>query len=291
MPNRKRPSLKLKHQKIFDDYLQEFETVPSYKKVLSTMIKFEKMYRPIIKPWGHADPFGALWGENERRKLKRAQVYMNRKDIISTIDKKQGKRLVVTSRGHKIFYKDYPLAKLRREPWDGVWTVIMYDFPENERNQRNWIRRRLMDLGFGSPQISILVSPLPIEEPTQQLLEGEGASGNVWTLRAERILGMENREVAQKAWPVIDELNLLYQELIEAHPQIKNSQELKEQWHSYFLAINSADPYLPRELLPESWQGGKCEEMFRKTNLLGLLRSLFKNSLLADQSPLSTSLA
>jgi len=268
-------ALKFENQKLFDKYLWAYNALPSHKKVLSTMIKFKQMYQPIGKP-GYPDPFGRKKDANEWLRLKRAEVYLNKRDLVETFDEIHGKRLVVTSRGHKIFYKDYPLAKLRDKPWDKVWTVIMYDFPEKERVERRAVRRRLMKLGFGSPQISILISPLSIEEPIQKLLEGEEVAEQVWTLRAERILGMENREVARKAWPIIDELNLLYGELLEVLPKVKKNKKLKEQWREYFLAITSADPYLPFELLPEDWEGGKCERAFVRLGPVGFFKALFR---------------
>lgn len=277
MAHRKKVSeLQFKNQKLFKKYLRGYEVLPHYKKVLSTMIKFERMYEPVFKRPGYPDHLGYIRATNEWRKFKKSQVFLNKRDLIGTFDDVHGKRLVVTSRGHKIFYEDYPLAKLRDKPWDGVWTVVMYDFPEEERVERNAIRRRLMRLGFGSPQISILISPLPLEEPIQELLEGEDVADRVWTLRAERILGMENQEVARKAWPIVGELNILYEELLEVLPKTKKSKELKEQWQTYFLAVNSADPYLPFELLPKSWKGKKCEKEFVKLSPIGFFKILLR---------------
>ena len=276
MVDKKGPRLKFKNQKLFDKYFLAYDALPSYKKVLSSMIKFKEMYRPISKRPGYPALFIDIKGLNEERKFQRMQIFLNRRDLVSTFDDAHGKRLVVTSRGHKIFYKDYPLAKLREKPWDGVWTVIMYDFPEEERVERRAIRRRLMALGFGSPQISILISPLPIEEPIQKLLEGEKVAEQVWTLRAERILGMENREVVRKAWPIIDELNVLYQELLEVLPRVKKNQKLKEQWQTYFLVVNSADPYLPFELLPGDWKGERCEREFVKLGPAGFFKTILR---------------
>jgi len=270
------PGLKLKNQKLFDKYLLAYDALPSYKKVLSTMIKFKDMYQPLYKRPGYPTPFTDLDGLNAERKLQRTRIALHRRDLIQTFDDVHGKRLVVTSRGHKIFYEDYPLAKLRERPWDRIWTVVMYDFPEKERVERRAVRRRLMALGFGCPQISILISPLPIEEPIRKLLEAEGVVEQVWTLRAERILGMDNRAVAQKAWPILDELNLLYDELLEVLPKVKKDKKLRNGWREYFLAVNDADPYLPFELLPKNWKGGKCEREFVKLGSAGFFKALLR---------------
>lgn len=268
--------LKLENQELFDRYHANYELLPSHKKVLASMIKFEDMYQPIRRGSLYVDPFGHLAAINEKRKLRRAQIFLNKRDLIQTFDETYGKRIVVTSRGHKIFYEDYPLARLRKKRWDGVWTLIMYDFPERERVKRRMVRRQLMDLGFGCPQISILISPLPMEKPVQELLEGKGIADRVWTLRAERILGMDNRQVVKKAWPIIDELNQLYGELLRVLPDIREDNKLLGEWKIYFLAVNSADPYLPFELLPKNWRGEICEREFVKLGPAGFLKALLK---------------
>lgn len=266
--------LKLENQNLFDLYLANYEILPTYKKVLGSMINFSEMYRPIPRGDRNFDPWGHLAGINEERSLRRTEIYLNKKDLLQSFDEKSGRRLVVTSRGHRVYYEDYPLAQLRKKPWDGYWTVLMYDFPERERVTRRMIRRRLMNLGFGCPQISILISPLPLDKPIQELLEGEGVASKVWTLRAKRILGMENREVAQRAWPILTELAILYNDLLQALPKITTDKSLLEQWREYFLAVNSADPYLPRELLPEDWPGEICEKEFLKLGPKGFLEAL-----------------
>lgn len=266
--------LELENQNLFDLYLANYETLPSYKKVLGSMIKFAEMYRPIPRGSRNVDPWGHLAGINEERRMRRAEIYLNKKDLLQTFDEKTGRRLVVTSRGHRLFYEDYPLAQLRKRLWDGYWTVLMYDFPERERVTRRMIRRRLMNLGFGCPQISILISPLPLDKPIQELLAGEGVADKVWTLRAKRILGMENQEVVQRAWPVLTELATLYNDLLQALPTITTDVSLLEQWKMYFIAVNNADPYLPRELLPEDWPGEICEKEFLKLGPKGFLEAL-----------------
>jgi|GEM_PF-2374448 len=278
-------ALKLENRKLFDFYLANYEILPAHKKVLRSMIKFSEMYRPIQRGSRNADPYGHLAGANEERKLRRADIYLNKKDLLQTFDEKSGKRLVLTSRGHKIFYEDYPLAQLRKKPWDGYWTVVMYDFPEQERVTRRFLRRRLIDLGFGCPQISVLISPLPLDNPIQQLMEGEGVADRAWTLRAKRVLGMENREVARRAWPILEELGKLYEELLAVLPEAKKEKPLLEQWREYFIAVNSADPYLPRELLPKEWPGKACEKEFLKLGPKGFLEALFRTAFLKQSLP------
>lgn len=120
MIGEKSVKLKLKHQELFDRFRADYEVLPSHRKALSGMIKFEEMYQPIRRGPYYVDVFGTLGAKNEERKGRRAQILLNKRDLIQTFDEAHGKRIVVTSRGHKIFYEDYPLAKLRKERWDGV---------------------------------------------------------------------------------------------------------------------------------------------------------------------------
>ena len=152
----------------------------------------------------------------------------------------------------------------------------MYDFPEKIRSKRDFIRRRLTDLGFGQAQLSILVSPLSLEEEIKKLIEGEALEEFVWVLRAEKILGLDDREIARRSWP-LEEINMLYGKLLESLGKAKQSRGLMDQWRSYFLAVNTADPYLPHELLPEDWRGHDCEKEFLKTDFLALVRALFRS--------------
>jgi len=266
---------KIKHENLFGKYVARYERIPNYKKVLNSMIKFSEMYQPLRKGRWQVDIFGQINALNEWRKYQRAQIYMNKKDLISTVDSAQGKKIVVTTRGHKIFYEDYPLAKLRRKPWDGRWTIISYDFPEKIRTKRNFFRKKISNLGFGSPQQSLFVSPLPLEQGIGELVTGEGFEDFVWITRAKRVLGIKNSEVARRSWN-LNELNELYKALLKTLPQVKKSKGKDlSKWQKYFLALNAADPYLPNELLPKNWSGTECEKEFKKIDPLRFLKSLF----------------
>ncbi|MCG2686021.1 hypothetical protein L6258_01465 [Candidatus Parcubacteria bacterium] len=260
---------------LFEKYRHNHEQLSSYKKVLGTMIKFKEMYRPLYRGGKRVDLTGRLEEINEYRRLRRAEIYLNKRDLINTFDTAKGRRIVVTSRGRKIFYKDCPLARLRKKKWNGIWTVVMYDFPEKIRGKRDFFRRKLVGLGFGRAQISILVSPLPLEEEIRKLVEGEGLEDFIWVARAKKIVGTSDQEIARKAWP-LEEIDILYGKLLESLNKAKQSEHLMDQWRSYFLAVNTSDPYLPGELLPPDWRGWACEKEFLKTDFLALARALFR---------------
>ncbi len=246
----------------FENYLIKYQKLPKYKKLLHSMIKFSKMYRPISKGSLHVDLGNIIKSINKNRELTRAKIYMNNRDLITTRDTTHGKKIIVTSKGHKIFYNDYPLAKMRKEKWDGTWAVIVYDFPEKLRSTRNYLRKKLTEMGFGKPQISVLISPLPLEEPILKLLEEKNLKKYVWVLTCKGAWGLTNKKIAEKAWPV-KHLNHLYEKLLKALPTAKNGgPRLTTEWKQFFLALNTEDPHLPFELLPDNWKGETCKQKF-----------------------------
>lgn len=260
----------------FRNCVTSLEATPSSKTLVSSMIEFSQMYKDISK-----SPFSNnFWtdfdGINEYRKAQRTKVYLHKKDLLKTVDGVNGKTLVLTTRAHKIFYQQYPLAQLRKQKWNGTWTVVMYDLPLNLKTERDYLRRKLKHLGFGCLQKSIMISPLPLENAVQELLGGERLETYAVVLTAHRILGLTDREMAVAAWN-LKELSGLYNKLLEVLPKVKRirNRDLLEQWRTYFLAVNFEDPYLPFELLPTDWPGEKCKKEFMKLGLPGLLRTIF----------------
>lgn len=256
-----------------------YEKLPSYKKLFFSMIKYYNMYQPISFKRMEKHVIPGLnkveRNENVSRARKRAQTYMNKRKLIRAVDDEGQKRIVVTSTGEKIFYEQYPLAKLRQQKWDGTWTMVMYDFPEEIRQKRDRLREDLLKYGFGSPQISIYISPLPLAKPIQQLMEAKEYQKYVWVAKAQSVLGKSNREIAQDSWP-LGIINDLYRRLEKTFVEVAGDEDLETFWKICFLAIEHKNPYLPKELLPEDWHEEACRKLFKKLSTDGFLNAIFR---------------
>jgi len=267
-------NLDIKGIKLFNRYLLSYEQSQNYKKVLSTLVDFEQMYPPLERGVKTIDLFNRLASINEARQIKRVEISMLKKEILTTTDEHGEKRLVITNKGHKIYYKEYPLTKLREEKWDGFWTLVTYDIPELLRSDRRYIRNKLLKLGFGNPHKSNYVTPLNIHKEIKELIDNKNYKEYAWVLRAKRILGLSNKEIAKRAWPLSD-LNYMYSKLFKMVDDIKDDPSLLELWKHYFRATRHNDPLLPFELLPNDWQGEKCYKTYQY-HLRKLFPNLFK---------------
>lgn len=259
------------------NYVTSFQSIPSTRALVASMIEFSQMYRDINKGPFSTNFWTDFEGINEYRRGQRARIQLCKKDLLESVDGVNGKTLILSSRAHRIFYREYPLAQLRKQKWNGEWTLVTYDLPEKFRVERNYLHAKLVRLGFGCLQKSVMVSPLPLEKAVQELVEGHELTAHVVVLTAKRLLGLTDEEMAANAWN-LKELSGLYSKLLEVLPKVKKLKDKKllEQWRTYFLAVNFKDPYLPFELLPSDWPGEKCKKEFEKLGLPGLLRIIFR---------------
>ncbi len=270
--------VKYQHKKIFEKLLQEYKLLPRSKKLLCSMVRFEDLY---ASGYGYKDilfrvfPFlPDPFGNEQIRQVKRAQIYNTHKDLIKTIDGRRGKSLVLTSKGRKVYFQKYPLAKLRKMPWDGNWTLVSYDIPYDRKQNylRDKLRYNLKNFGFGQLHQSLMVSPLPLEEPLQEFIGGERLEEFVVVMRSERIWGFSDEEIARKAYD-LGSLQLLYNELDGTFDQASKTKSDLKSWRSYYLAVDNADPQLPCELLPDGWPGDEARKKFASS--FGLFEKLF----------------
>lgn len=267
----------IKTSQTFKVLLLRLRTTPASRSFLNSLIKFEDMYQDIKSGPFHVNIFRDIEGLNEERRARRARLYLAKKDLVKVSDRDANKKLVLTSKAHKIFYEEYPLASLRKNKWDGTWTIITYDLPNTRKADRDYLRNKIRELGFGSPQESFYVSPLSLDKPLSQLIKSEELSEFVWVARAQGILGLDNKEVAEKSWN-LKQLSYLYGKLLEVLPKVNklNSKKINDEWQLHFLSLDNVDPYLPKELLPDVWPGEACKNEFKKFGLPSLLRLVFR---------------
>lgn len=184
-------------------------------------------------------------------------------DISREVDKKGRVYLVLTSVGKGEFERRFPLLALRSRRWDGLFMVVIFDIPEEQRVVRHGLRIKLTELGFGMLQKSVWISPYHFEEDLREYLVENGLKDQVFVLRARRLwLGNKTR-MAERVWK-LKKINRGYEKVIETLDKVivqgkgKPAPAAVKKAYVLYLDTLATDPLLPKELLPSYWARGQA---------------------------------
>ena len=117
---------------------------------------------------------------NSRFKKNYNQSQINRtlknlkKSQMIILKEQDGKFLVELGEKGKRKIKEIALDELKNKKpkdWDGLWRVIVFDIPENNRIGRDALRGRMNSLGFYQLQKSVWAFPYNCEKEIELLVE------------------------------------------------------------------------------------------------------------------------
>lgn len=154
--------------------------------------------------------------------------------------------------------------------WDGVWTMVAFTVPEDQRRLRPMLRGRLQSLGFAPLYDGLWVSPHPPDNELDYALEIAPAHSST-VLRATELPAGARLSVAS-AWN-LDELGESYGEFIRTFRpiwrrlgggRISPSEALvartRASYRWFVFAVT--DPDLPESLLPARWPRAAAHDLF-----------------------------
>lgn len=171
--------------------------------------------------------------------------------------------LRLLSAGKKRLIRDFPILKLQKQKWDGLWTIVAFDIAEAICYQRNFLRRKLLELGFGMYQRSLYISPYNWVEDLREFIAHHKLE-HVRVFRARDVLIEDPKEQAAKIWK-LDDLAYEYREIInearKVDRAVKNQKDRVRKLRSYYLDVLLSDPCLPKELLPSDWPAGLARRL------------------------------
>jgi phenylacetic acid degradation operon negative regulatory protein len=154
--------------------------------------------------------------------------------------------------------------------WDGMWTMVAFTVPEDQRRLRPMLRGRLQSLGFAPLYDGLWVSPhAPDKELDVALKVAPPRSCTV--IRAAELPQADRLSVAS-AWN-LDELGESYAEFIRTfrpllrrleNGRISPTEALvgrtRATYRWFVFAVT--DPDLPRALLPRHWPRAAAHDLF-----------------------------
>lgn len=183
-------------------------------------------------------------------------------EIEKVIDRKGRPCFRLRAPGAEKIERMFPLFKLNLGQWDGKWRVVIFDIEEKKKVVRNFLRRKLVSLGFGQLQESVYISPLDVLVDLKEFLKNEGIYGQVVVFEAKEVFGQSPKAIAKYVWR-LESLDEEYQKLADEAEWIKNrggTKEEKKKLKEELFQLLLKDPLLPKEFLPDGWMGEKVRK-------------------------------
>jgi phenylacetic acid degradation operon negative regulatory protein len=180
-------------------------------------------------------------------------------------------------------------------PWDGVWSIVAFSIPEDNRAARDALRKQLRWLGFAPLYDGVWVSPRDQATEVVQRLTGLGIS-TATAFRATTAPGISPEGLPQRAWD-LENLQAKYDHFIASAEALRDRilagrvspvaalvarTQVMDEWR----AFPGLDPDLPNELLPDAWPRSAARELFITTyDLLGPLAAHRVRQIIARYAP------
>ena len=154
--------------------------------------------------------------------------------------------------------------------WDGMWTMVAFNVPEDQRRLRPMLRGRLQSLGFAPLYDGLWVSP---HAPDRELdIALEVAPPQSCTVIRATELALPARLQVASAWN-LDELGDSYAEFIHTfrpvlrrleRGRIGSTEALVSRTRSTYrwFVFAVTDPDLPKALLPNRWPRAAAHDLF-----------------------------
>lgn len=229
--------------------------------------------------WGNFQvqhPYLAAWAPEKYKKINFSQTIWRllRTEYIEKVMKDGKPYLRLTGKGKK-FVRDFNFFKFRKKGWDGYWRLVIFDIPKKNNYQRDYLREKLKELGFGQLQQSVYISPYDFAQDMAEFLEAEGLLGKAFILVAKHQLMGDAWKLANIVWK-LDKLNKRYQRLANKiyyfHQKKKKTLKVAKRLCQEYLSILREDPILPEKLLPPDWYEEECREELIKISKMRLGR-------------------
>ena len=154
--------------------------------------------------------------------------------------------------------------------WDGMWTMVAFTVPEDQRRLRPMLRGRLQSLGFAPLYDGLWVSPHAPDKELEIALQIAPPQSCTVIRAAE--LPARTRVAVASAWN-LDELGESYAEFIRTfRPVLRRLQSgrvgptealvsrTRANYRWFVFAVT--DPDLPEALLPHRWPRAAAHDLF-----------------------------
>ena len=179
--------------------------------------------------------------------------------------------------------------------WDGIWSLVAFSIPEDNRALRDDLRKALRWLGFAPLYDGLWGAPRDRAAEVMARLAELGIT-TATAFRATAMPGLGVADIPARAWDLYG-LCARYEEFIAFARPLRDSTAAGEisptdalvartRVMNSWRAFPAADPDLPDELLPPAWPRAAARELFIDCyDLLGPLAARRVRQIIARYSP------
>lgn len=184
---------------------------------------------------------------------------------IERVSKGGIEHLKLSSRANSKIAKYIPLPYLQKIKWDGYFRGAPYDFPEKLKYKRDTLRKQFKDWGMGQYQLSLWITPHPIEEAIDDFLEAQNLNKFALRFMSKKLTPEEGQKVAEEVWGV-SKIAKAYDKFclkwgIKLRDDKIKPTDREALRYEYF-SILERDPHLPFELLQDEWLAKEAKEAY-----------------------------
>ena len=131
-----------------------------------------------------------LKNKEDKETFKRYRFNRDLKRLCDRGDIKIKKGIVkITKQGREriLIYKLNEMKIIKPKKWDKKWRLVVFDIPNLRRKTSNFLRKKLLDLGFLQYQKSIFIYPHPCRDEIDYIREICEIGNNVKMIIASEI--------------------------------------------------------------------------------------------------------
>ncbi len=169
------------------------------------------------------------------------------------------------------------------DQWDGCWYLVTYAFSDELSSVRHKLRQRLAWLGFGQLAPGTMISPRDLRPKVRAIFDELDAHDYANYFRADHVDFTHGNRFVHCCWDLAG-LRRRYRRFLDKYqPQFeRDAQALADDdgrapvyyFRQRFWLIHDYryfpfhDPYLPGQLLPDSWPGQPAVRLFQDYHAL-----------------------
>lgn len=210
--------------------------------------------------------------------IRSALSRMCRKDLLRA--RHIGKRSYysLTPRGATLLAKGARrIFERREEPWDGMWHLVIYSIPEQQREIRDRFRQELGWMGYGPLGNATWISPHDLSGEVRELAQSLGVSQYVEVFSAHHRGFTSPEALVARCWE-LERIHQGYHHFLDTYtPRFEESRARLQRGEALapaecfverfllsheYRRLPFFDPDLPLELLPRGWLRPQAAGLF-----------------------------